>query len=123
MFVGPKLSNDFFDKLIISSEVCRCVHFEPVGWQTREDLKRARLDHDWHVFEQIWSNIPINLSKNYVSEHGAWWSCIHDYNVNLVSLLKGYSDDGSILIEDELYECYGDNPFNPSSLISWHKIV
>jgi hypothetical protein len=50
------------------------------------------------------------------------YSFAKDYNANLVSILKKIESEGLIRIDTERVNLYGKNPFNPSSIISWHKI-
>ena len=59
--------------------------------------------------------------SNKVSLNAARWSASLDYNTNLVSLLKGLEKDGLIRIDLEQINHFGDNPFNPSTIIAWHN--
>jgi hypothetical protein len=56
-----------------------------------------------------------------VSLNAARWSAASDYNTNLVCLLKDLEKEGLIRIDFEQINFYGDNPFNPSTIVVWHK--
>jgi len=58
-----------------------------------------------------------------VSFNAAMYSFAKDYNANLVSILKKMEDDGLIRIDMRKVNLYGSNPFNPASIISWHKVT
>lgn len=57
-----------------------------------------------------------------VSDNSARWSSARDYNTNLVSLIKKMDAEGLIKIDAEKINLYGKNPFNPTTIISWHKV-
>jgi hypothetical protein len=57
-----------------------------------------------------------------VSSTAALYSYSKDYNSNLVSIIKKMEAEGLIHIDLEMINLYGKKPFNPSSIISWHKI-
>ena len=57
-----------------------------------------------------------------VSLNAARWSATMDYNTNLIGLLKDLQNEGLIRIDSERVNFYGDNPFNPSTLVGWHKV-
>ena len=61
-------------------------------------------------------------SSHKVSLNAARWSATMDYNTNLVPLLKDLKNEGLIDIDFERVNFYGDNPFNPSTMVAWHKI-
>ncbi|OQY02513.1 MAG: hypothetical protein B6I22_13500 [Desulfobacteraceae bacterium 4572_123] len=71
----------------------------------------------------------INVEKTDIGKPGkvsinaALHSFAKDYNTNLVSTLKKMENDSLISIDTEMVNLYGKNPFNPTSIISWHKIV
>lgn len=56
-----------------------------------------------------------------VSVNAAKWSLAKDYNTNLVSLLKDMEREGLISIDTEKINLFGDNPFNPTTLVAWSK--
>jgi len=57
-----------------------------------------------------------------VSANAAKLSLERDYNANLVSLLKTIENDGLIKIDSEKVNIYGKKPFNPTTMIKWHKL-
>ncbi|MBW2412516.1 MAG: hypothetical protein JRF72_22175, partial [Deltaproteobacteria bacterium] len=59
--------------------------------------------------------------SNKVSLNAARWSATMDYNTNLIPLLKDLKNEGLIRIDSEQVNFHGDNPFNPSTLVAWHK--
>jgi hypothetical protein len=65
---------------------------------------------------------PGDLGRsNKVSLNAARWSATMDYNTNLIPLLKDLKDEGLICIDSEQINFCGDNPFNPSTIVAWHK--
>jgi hypothetical protein len=56
-----------------------------------------------------------------VSTNAARWSSAKDYNTNLVLLLKDMEREGLISINAEEINLFGENPFNPTTVIAWHK--
>ena len=64
----------------------------------------------------------IDTSAN-VSVNAVKWSSARDYNTNLVSLIKKMDEEGLIQIDAEKINLYGKNPFNPTTIISWHKVA
>jgi len=59
--------------------------------------------------------------SNKVSLNAARWSAAMDYNTNLIPLLKDLKNDGLICIDSEQVNSYGDTPFNPTTIVVWHK--
>ncbi len=57
-----------------------------------------------------------------VSENAAKQSLERDYNTNLIPLLKTIESDGLIKIDSEMANIYGKKPFNPTTIITWHKL-
>ena len=60
-------------------------------------------------------------SADRVSRNAAVWSANADYNTNLVSLLHELAEEGRIEIEREEVNVFGDNPFNPTTIIQWRS--
>jgi SAM-dependent methyltransferase len=56
-----------------------------------------------------------------VSANAAKWSAAKDYNTNLVTLLMEMEREGLIDIDIEKINLFGENPFNPTTVIAWHK--
>ena len=56
-----------------------------------------------------------------VSRNAAEWSLRAEYNTNFVSLLEALEADARITIDRQDLNAYGDNPFNPTSIIQWTK--
>jgi hypothetical protein len=56
-----------------------------------------------------------------VSRNAAAWSARAGYNKNLVSLLGTLQGESRITIERKDLNVFGDNPFNPASVILWKK--
>jgi len=57
-----------------------------------------------------------------VSVNAAKQSLERDYNTNLIQLLKTIESDGLIKIDSEMANIYGKKPFNPTTIITWHKL-
>jgi hypothetical protein len=63
----------------------------------------------------------INKSDK-VSVNAARLSLERNYNMNLIPLLKTIEKDGLIKIDLERVNTYGKKPFNPTTIIAWHKL-
>ena len=112
-------------------------HLKPNHWKrNKSNLRKKLLKIDGWIFSRygiailnISDKFGINIEKtdigkpDKVSANAALYSLARDYNTNLVSILKKMESDGSIKIDTEMVNLYGKNPFNPSSIISWHKIT
>jgi hypothetical protein len=61
-------------------------------------------------------------SSERVSRNAAEWSARLDYNKNLVPLLQAFRDEGRVRIDLEERDVFGDNPFNPTTVIRWTKL-
>ena len=144
------LGKSVFDEMLARTNSCFCLHFEPVGWQFDEHLCEQRSRRDTPA-ERIRKSVakrlrkigrPIDLafktrfdrgfpgivlergdigSPDRVSRNAAVWSAHAEYNKNLVSLLRNLEEESRITIEREDMNVYGDNPFNPASVILWKK--
>lgn len=148
----PVLGQAVFDEMLERSENCSCLHFEPVGWQVDERLleqrnlsptslgrlRRFLNRRIYRLARQIDSVLHTRLHRgfpgiylerddigkpNRVSPNAAAWSWRLDYNKNLVSLLRTLEAKSRITIEREQFNAYGDNPFNPTSVILWTKKI
>lgn len=70
----------------------------------------------------------IELDKNdinkpdKVSINAAKQSSERDYNKNLIHLLKTLEAVGLIKIDSEMINIYGKKPFNPTTIVTWHKL-
>jgi hypothetical protein len=56
-----------------------------------------------------------------VSANAARNSSARDYSTNLVPLLKDMHREGLLNIDTEKINFFGENPFNPATIIRWHK--
>lgn len=145
----PELSQSVIDEMLARTKRCRCVHFEPVGWQYDERLVRWRRSIDgagglrrWiqkrpHRLARAIDRVAgtrlarefpgIDLSprdigsSDGVSRNAARWSRRLCYNRNLVKLLRSTAAGGKIRIERERINLFGGNPFNPTTLICWES--
>jgi hypothetical protein len=75
------------------------VHFEPFGWQCRDELGRSDL---------------VGSSPTYAARH--------DYNRNFWPVMRELEQRGVIAIERVDPELYGANPDNAASLLLWRKV-
>jgi hypothetical protein len=100
----------------------------------QSSLKRKLYKFDRRIFNKYYLSfmdssrrIGISIEKSdigtssKVSANAAKWSMARDYNTNLVSLIKQIEKEDLIKIELENINLYGKNPFNPTTIISWHK--
>ena len=110
---------------------------KPNHWkQNRSKLRKKLLKIDRSLFSRFGVGIVdtsdkdgINIEKtdlgrpDSISSNALLYSFVHDYNTNLVPVLKKMEREGLIGIDTEMVNLCGKNPFNPSSIISWHKIT
>ena len=110
---------------------------KPNYWkQNRSKLRKKLLKIDRSLFSRFGVGIVdtsnkdgINIEKtdlgrpDSISSNALLYSFVHDYNTNLVPVLKKMEREGLIGIDTEMVNLCGKNPFNPSSIISWHKIT
>jgi hypothetical protein len=91
----PYLSREVIDTLSGLADHVRCFHFEPVGWQVNPDSSSS--------------------SQEYAERH--------DYNRNLVSVLREAAAEGRISLEDPHTEVLGVNPDNATTVLAWSSDV
>jgi len=148
----PELKRAVIDEILTISGNCFCLHAEPVGWQYDKDLIKYREETEagaWKQnllkqklsklnrslfntyglsFMELSHKYGIQLDKNdigksdRVSPNAAKLSLERDYNTNLIPLLKTVESECLIKIDSEMVNIYGKKPFNPTTLISWHKL-
>lgn len=87
---APRLGARWVEALVGVADRVDVVHLEPVGWQT--------------------GDAPVS-SAAYADEH--------DYNRDLVPVLRQAEADGVLAIERVEVDVIGVNPTNPSTLITW----
>ena len=104
-------------------------------WRKKQPwLKRKLLKADRLVFSKFGLGLMdtterfgINIAKadigrsDKVSANAAKYSSVRDYNTNLVPLLKDMEREGLIIIDTEKVNLYGEDPFNPTTVIAWQK--
>jgi hypothetical protein len=104
-------------------------------WQKKQPwLKRKLHKADRLVFSKFGlgfmdttRRFGINIAKtdignsDKVSVNAAKYSSVRDYNPNLVPLLKDMEREGLIIIDTEKVNLYGEDPFNPTTVIAWQK--
>jgi hypothetical protein len=93
---APILRAEAVDGLLALAEEVVGFHLEPVGWQLR----------------------PAGSAE---AAAGEAYARRHDYNRNLVELLREFEAAGRISIERALPDFAGVNPNNPGALIEWRK--
>ena len=111
--------------------------FKPYHWKrkkTKFERKLLKIDR-WMISKLGISIVDstnrygIDIGKkdigksDKVSSTAALYSFSKDYNSNLVEILKKMEAEGLIHIDLEMVNYFGKKPFNPSSIISWHKIM
>jgi hypothetical protein len=93
-------------------ETCVGVHYEPVGWQRESaTVERAR--------QALAAGEPLEIANDRVLLNAARHALECGYNQNLLETLFGLERAGRIKIETIVWDMYGSNPFNPSTLIRW----
>ena len=144
----PSLPHSVIERMLARTSDCSCFHFEPVGWQTNQELvlKRGKsnrsesgiagtLAHGTRSFFKSYARTKqkpfgfpsIHLEHNdigqahRVAENAAAWSARAGYNTNLIEMLISMEKDHRISISDTRYDVFGINPFNPSTVIQWNR--
>ena len=90
----PQLKPEVIDVIRSIADEVDCVHLEPVGWQLE-------------------TKSGAGSSREYAERH--------DYNRNLVALLRAAEAAGDIRIEAILPEAVGANPLNATTMIRWRS--
>lgn len=90
----PQVPTDLIDAIRGVADRVTCVHFEPIGWQLGNEGREGS-------------------SREYAEQH--------DYNRNLVEVLRQAEREGRIAIEATAPEIVGVNPGNSTSVIVWHS--
>lgn len=88
----PQVTPGLLDVMRSTAYRVTCVHFEPVGWQTTTPNRRGS-------------------SREY-AEH-------HDYNRNLLEVLRAAERDGQLCVDTLRTEVIGVNPENATSVVVW----
>lgn len=89
----PQVGPHVLDEILALGDAVTCVHFEPLGWQL--DPSRA------------------GSSVAYAQRH--------DYNRNLVPVLREAEAAGRIVIEAQAVSPVGANPENATSVVRWRS--
>jgi hypothetical protein len=112
-------------------------HLKPNHWKkNRSKWRRKLVKVDRSLYSRFGVGIVDTSNKDgihiekadigksdRISSNAALYSLAHDYNTNLVSVLKGMESEGLIRIGTEMQDLYGKYPFNPSSIIAWQKVT
>jgi hypothetical protein len=89
----PQVRPELFAAIRGLADRVTCFHFEPVGWQADQEGRSG--------------------SSAEYADH-------HDYNRNLVSLLRRAEADGSLQLDVVRPEVVGVNAGNATSVVAWH---
>jgi hypothetical protein len=146
----PELGRQVFDEAVLRSGSCTGLHFEPVGWQADASLRSARASRSglrgrvgrWadkrrrklakrvdrtlgtqlhgHIAGIFLDRSDLDSSRR-VSRNAAAWSAKHDYNTNLLPLLRELEADGRLALERVDLNLVGENPFNPTTVVEWRS--
>ncbi len=111
------LGEELFDAILAATGRCRCVHFEPVGWQRDSVLRQWVISGDAGKSKDDYDVGPENVLKN-----AALWAAGNGYNTNLLEVLGSLEEKGRIRIRLRSYDVIGNNPLNPSTAIVWEKV-
>jgi hypothetical protein len=146
----PFLSRKVLEEMILVSDRCFCYHAEPVGWQYVDDIRKQRAQteaKEWKknlsfmkrrlykadrlVFSKLGlgfidasRRFGINVDKTDIGKSdkvSTNASSARDFNTNLVFLLKDMEREGLISIDTERVNLFGEDPFNPTTVIAWHN--
>jgi len=113
-----RFNNHVYDMMLEKSGQCTCIHMEPIGWQRHpqsEAIKKMIAEN------KTPKEMPIKISNEELLENSMAWAGLFRYNTNLLETIQHYQESGVIDVEVIQYDIFGINPFNPSSLIVWHK--
>ncbi len=87
-----ELGEGWIDAICGVAEEVDVVHVEPVGWQTGR---------------------PSHSSRAHAEQH--------DYNRDLVEVVRSAEASGRIHIDELVVDAVGVNPSNPSTVLGWHS--
>ncbi len=114
----------FMHDLLEAADKVTLVFYEPVGWQRFNNLARFGItkmlqevgglvaDDAMHQ-----NNYRYVLRDEHFHDNSASWSLGCRYNVNLLRMIKTYTDNFPDRLGAIRYDVFGTNPFNPYSLI------
>lgn len=105
---------DAITRLLDRAGPCVGIHWEPLGWQRDPALVEA-------VRSKEFAEPIVEIADGKVLETAARWSASHGYNLDFLSVLNSLADRRLIEIKLAIYDLFGANPLNPSSLIIWEK--
>lgn len=91
-----ELPTSFLDRVIGVAESVQVMHFEPVGWQFRDEIAVG---------------LPDRGTTAYAEQHR--------YNRNLWRLLSDYAAAGRLTLEEAVPDVMGVKTYNPTSLVCW----
>jgi hypothetical protein len=110
---------DFYEQLCQLKADVTLVHFEPVGWQRSPDLAARRAAEDVEFFKKIGATLTTDMkSVDRQMANAAWWSWLHAYNTNLLSIVEDYTSREKFKLVKTEYDFSGlSNVLNPSTLL------
>jgi len=96
-----QLPQSLFDRLMDIAQDVKVLHFEPVGWQFRDELGQAR---------------DMDFGQRAYCER-------RKYNENLWAMLRALESKGRIAIRSAEADMMGVKVYNSTSLIVWDKLT
>jgi len=113
------VNNQLFDMMMEKTANCTCVHMEPIGWQ-RESNEKAKMIKNM-IEERKRPDQHFNIDDSKFLENAMIWAIARMYNTNLLEIIERYRQSGRINVDILIYDIFGEVPFNPSTLVVWHK--
>lgn len=110
----PSFPAEAITHLLDSTGPCIGIHWEPVGWQRDPTLAAAARTPEF-------ARAEVEIRDGKVLESAARWAATHGYNRDFLSVLGSLAERRLIDIQVAVYDLFGVNPLNPSSLIIWKK--
>jgi len=106
-----------FDLMMEKTGKCVCVHMEPIGWQrhSQAEMVKRMIEQDKRSVE----NFAVE-DKDFL-QNSATWALNRRYNTDLPDIIETYRKSGYFTVEALIYDIFGGNPFNPSTLVVWRK--
>ncbi len=111
-------NSQVYDMMLEKSGQCTCIHMEPIGWQRHpqsEEIKKIIAEN------KIPEDMPVKIHNEELLKNSMAWAGSFRYNTDLLKVIERYQKSGIIDVEVIKFDIFGINPFNPSSLIVWHK--
>ncbi|HUH85603.1 MAG TPA: hypothetical protein VLX85_13420 [Stellaceae bacterium] len=113
-----------FHRALLGTNLHRCFHVEPVGWQRFTNIAAAVLEvhRDARALMQLNQTYRFVVEDERLVSNAAAWSGCCGYNTDLLPLIAREVEAGEIRLTNVAYDVLGRNPFNPSTFVAWSPV-